>query len=90
MLSVICRSLLKVNISADQALVRVMQHGRKVTIMHNQDQGDVIDPEYAKTSRKCTPFCIQPIELGPGVKPLTQHEMRHFLKQIGEGDASGY
>ena len=79
---------LEVNISADLASVEVMHHGRKVTIMRNQDQGNSINPEYAQTSRKCPPFCIQPIELAPGVKTVAELELLHFLKQISDGDTS--
>ena len=48
--------VLEVNISADLASVEVMHHGRKVTIMRNQNQDNSINPEFAKTSRKCPPF----------------------------------
>jgi rhodanese-related sulfurtransferase len=80
--------VLEVNISADLASVDVMHHGRMVTIMRNQDQGNVINPEYAKTSRKCPPFCIQPSELAPGVKTVAELEVLRCLKQISDGDTS--
>ena len=51
---------LDVNITAALASVDVMHHGRKVTIMRNQNQSNTVNPELAKTSRKCPPFCIQP------------------------------
>lgn len=79
---------MEVKISADLASVDVMHDGRRVTIMRNQDQDNSINPEYAKTSRKCPPFSIQPIELAPGVKTVAELEMLRFLKQIGDGDAS--
>lgn len=79
---------LQVNISAALASVDVMHQGRKVTIMRNQDQGNLVDPEYAKTSRRCPPFCIQPGELAPGVKTIAELEVLHVLKKISEGDAS--
>ncbi len=81
-------STLEVNISADLASVDVMHHGRKVTIMRNQDQSNTVNPEFAKTSRKCPPFCIQPSELAPGVKTIAELEVLHFLKKISDGDAS--
>ncbi len=68
--------VLEVNISADLASVDVMHHGRMVTIVRNQDQGHSINLEYAKTSRKCPPFCIQPCELAPGVKTQLGAEPR--------------
>lgn len=80
--------VLEVNISADLASVEVMHEGRMVTIMRNQDQENTIDPEYALTSRKCPPFCIQPSELAPGVKTVAELEVLHYLKAISDGDAS--
>ena len=79
---------LEVNISADLASVDVMHHGRMVTIMRNQNQDNSINPEYAKTARKCPPFCIQPSALAPGVKTIAELEVLHFLKKISDGDAS--
>jgi rhodanese-related sulfurtransferase len=79
---------LEVGISADLSSVDVMHQGRMVTIMRNQDQAHCIDPEYAKTSRKCPPFCIQPSELAPGVKTVAELEVLQALKQISDGDAS--
>ena len=77
-----------VNITAALASVEVMHEGRKVTIMRNRDQGNSINPEFAKTSRKCPPFCIQPGELAPGVKTIAELEVLEFLSKIGAGDAS--
>ena len=75
---------LEVNISADLASVDVMHHGRMVTIMRNQNQDNSINPEYAKTARKCPPFCIQPSALAPGVKTIAELEVLHFLKKISD------
>jgi rhodanese-related sulfurtransferase len=79
---------LEVNISAGLASVEVLHHGRKVTIMRNQDLSNSINPEFARTSRKCPPFCIQPSELAPGVKTIAELEVLHFLRKISDGDAS--
>lgn len=81
-------SALQVNISADLASVDVMLDGRTVTIMRNQNQSNSVNPEFARTSRKCPPFCIQPAELAPGVKTTAELEVLHFLKQSCDGDAS--
>ena len=79
---------LEVNINAELASVDVMHLGRMVTIMRNQNPDNAINPEYAKTARKCPPFCIQPSELAPGVKTIAELEVLHFLKKISDGDAS--
>jgi rhodanese-related sulfurtransferase len=79
---------MEVNISADLASVEVTHRGRKVTIMRNQDQGNLVNLEYARTSRRCPPFCIQPIELAPGVKTIAELELLELLRKTSDGDAS--
>jgi rhodanese-related sulfurtransferase len=79
---------LGVNITAALASVAVMHRGRKVTIMRNQNQNNTVNPDFAKTSRKCPPFCIQPGELAPGVKTIGELEVLQFLEKINDGDAS--
>src|SRR3972149_10482415 len=81
-------SALEVSITAALASVDVMHHGRKVTIMRNQNLSNTVNPDFAKTSRKCPPFCIQPSELAPGVKTIAELEVLHCLKKISDGDAS--
>ena len=77
-----------VNITADLASVDVRHHGRQITIMRNQNPANVVNPDFAKTSRKCPPFCIQPGELAPGVKTIAELEVLRFLQKINAGDAS--
>lgn len=79
---------LEVNITADQPSVQVLHNGQKVTIMRNQNQDNSINPAFARTSRKCPPFCIQPIELAPGVRTIGELEMLHYLKKMSDGDKS--
>ena len=81
-------SALDVNLTAELPSVDVMHGGKKVTIMRNQDQGNAINPDFAKTSRKCPPFCIQPGEAGPGVDTIGELEVIHYLKKRGDGDES--
>ena len=76
------------NITADLASVDVMHHGRQITILRNQNLTNVVNPDFAKTSRKCPPFRIQPSELAPGVKTIAELEVLHFLQQTIAGDAS--
>jgi len=81
-------SALDVNITADLPSVDVMHDGKKVTIMRNQDQNNNINPDFAKTSRKCPPFCIQPSELAIGVDTIGELEIIHYLKKMSDGDKS--
>ena len=59
-----------VKITPDIASVDVMHNGKKATITRNQDQKNTVKSAFAKTSRKCPPFCIQPAVLAPEWKRL--------------------
>ncbi|NCF38370.1 MAG: rhodanese-like domain-containing protein, partial [Gammaproteobacteria bacterium] len=58
----------EVNITPDIESVTVKHGASDVSIMRNQNQKNTINPAFAKTSRKCPPFCIQPATLAPGVE----------------------
>ncbi|AAZ97603.1 rhodanese-like protein [Thiobacillus denitrificans ATCC 25259] len=79
---------LDVKITADLPSVDVMHGGQKVTIMRNQDEKNTINPDFAKTSRKCPPFCIQPGQLAPGVDTIGEVELIHYIKKMSDGDKS--
>lgn len=79
-------SALDVNITADMPTVEVMHNGQKVLIQRNQNQDNNVNPAFAKTSRKCPPFCIQPGELAPGVETIGELEMMGYLKKMSAGD----
>lgn len=81
-------SALDVQLTPDLASVDVMHNGKEVTIMRNQDTKNTINPDYAKTSRKCPPFCIRPIKLAPGVETLGELEIIHYVKMHSDGDDS--
>ncbi|MCP3688116.1 MAG: rhodanese-like domain-containing protein [Gammaproteobacteria bacterium] len=75
-----------VNITPDMESVTVKHNGVDTKIMRNQDQKNTVNPAFAKTSRKCPPFCIQPAILAPGVETIAEVEMIGYLKRMNEGD----
>ena len=77
-----------VGITPDLMSVTVMHGGRSVEIKRNQDNKATVDPAFAKTSRPCPPFCIQPIMLAPGVETLGETEVLDYLKRMSDGDKS--
>jgi len=79
---------LKVKITRDIASVDVMHNGKKVTIQRNQNNKNTVDPRFAKTSRNCPPFCINPMVLAPGVETLGEVEVLDYLKKMSDGDKS--
>jgi len=79
---------LEVGITPDIGQVEVMSGGEKVVIQRNQDQEATVNPAFAKTSRKCPPFCIQPAKLAPGVETIAEVEVLDYLKRMSDGDDS--
>jgi len=77
-----------VNITPTLESVTVIHGDQNVTIMRNQNQKNTVNPAFAKTSRKCPPFCIQPSALAPGVETIAELEVLNYLKLISEGDES--
>ena len=55
------------------------------TIMRNQDNKNTVNPSFAKTSRPCPPFCIQPMQLRPGVETIGEQEMIHYAMMMSKG-----
>ncbi len=78
----------EVNITAEIESVQVRHGDQEVKVMRNQNQKNTVNPAFAKTSRKCPPFCIQPASLAPGVETIAEVEMLDYLKRMTEGDES--
>ena len=77
-----------VRITRDLAAVEVTHNGRKVTIMRNQDRNHTVEADFARTSRECPPFCIQPATLAPGVETIGELEVLDYLARMHAGDDS--
>ncbi|WPE17505.1 rhodanese-like domain-containing protein [Candidatus Thioglobus autotrophicus] len=59
-------------------------------ISRNQDNKATIDPAFAKTSRPCPPFCIQPTApFAPAaVETVTELDVIHAARDAANGDTS--
>jgi len=77
-----------VGITPDAMKVTVKHGGKDVDIMRTQDNAATVNPAFAKTSRPCPPFCIQPSELAPGVETIAEVEMIDYIKKMSDGDDS--
>ena len=70
----------EVKITKELSSVSVATDDGNVEIKRNQDPKNVINQAFAKTSRKCPPFCIQPHTVAPGVQTVGELEVINFLK----------
>lgn len=77
---------LEVNIREGLPYVSTMHDGKPVEIRRIQDQDHVLTGGFAKTSRKCPPFCIQPVQVAPGVNTVGELELLEFIeKKVNKG-----
>ncbi|MDD4880725.1 MAG: rhodanese-like domain-containing protein [Gallionellaceae bacterium] len=79
--SLASESIKPVNITQDLPRVEVMHHGKKVIIERNPDPDNMVDPDYSLTSRPCPPYCIQPMQIAPGVETIGELEVIQYLKR---------
>ena len=77
-----------VKITPKMASADVKHNGKAVTIMRNQNQKNTINPAFAKTSRKCPPFCIRPFTTAEGVETIAELEVIGYAKKMSGGDSS--
>ncbi|MEZ5714776.1 MAG: rhodanese-like domain-containing protein [Paracoccaceae bacterium] len=70
----------EVKITPEVASRSIVINGVPQVIERIQDTAHQIDPEFAKTSRPCPPFCIHPISAGPGVETIGEIEVMDFLE----------
>ncbi len=77
-----------VGITPSMVSVTVKHDGKDIEIARNQDNKAVVIPAFAKTSRPCPPFCIQPISLGGGVQTIGEVEVINYAKKMSDGDNS--
>lgn len=78
--------LAEVYITPELPSLEVLHGGHPVTISRHPDRAHTIDPEYALTSRDCPPFCIQPMQIAPGVETLGELELLAWLKRASAGE----
>ncbi len=72
---------LDVKLTAERDFVEVIHQGKLIKFMRIQDQDHRLEGGFAKTSRKCPPFCIQPMQAQENVKTIDQVEMFDFMEK---------
>jgi len=86
---VLCTALSPVsaenNITANMPSVDVLHNGEKTTITR-AGKKDAFSEGYGNKAHKCPPFCIQPMEVAPGIQTVGELEVLGYLHRIAEGD----
>ena len=60
--------------------LHVMHEGRSVKVQRVQDPDYELRGYFAKTIRKCPPFCLKPVSVDPGVKTVAEIEIFDFME----------
>lgn len=76
-----------VNITATLPYVDVKHKGKNIRIKRIQDNSNIVELEFALTSRPCPPYCIQPIKLAPGVETIGELEVLRYLQRSSTDDS---
>jgi rhodanese-related sulfurtransferase len=75
-----------VQLTEDKPYLHVIFEGRSVKVQRIQDPDYELKGYYAKTSRKCPPFCLKPISPAPGIRTIGEVEMFDFMEnQLRDG-----
>jgi rhodanese-related sulfurtransferase len=75
---------LDVNIAENLPHVDVLHDGKSVRVQRIQDEENVLSGGFAKTSRKCPPFCIHTMLVAPGITTVGELELLDFVKKHAE------
>ena len=71
----------EVRITPDTLSVELTIRGETVVIERNQDLENTLTGGFAKTSRRCPPFCIHPMSAGEGVETVGELELIEFMRE---------
>ena len=69
-----------VKITKDKSYTTVKVDGELVKVSRIQDTDHMIDGSYAKTSRPCPPFCINPLKIDERVHTVAELEVIEFME----------
>jgi len=78
----------KVRITHDIPWVDIKHHGKTIRIQREQNTGNMVDLDFAITSRPCPPYCIQPMVAAPGIETVGEIELIRYIKRISDGSST--
>lgn len=66
--------------------LHVLHDGTSIRVQRIQDPEFELKGYFAKTARKCPPFCIHPMKVAPGVETIGEAELFEFMEtQLRDG-----
>ncbi|MFP3873091.1 MAG: rhodanese-like domain-containing protein [Thiohalophilus sp.] len=78
---------LDVGLTPNRDYIDVQHDGKEIRLQRIQDEAHALTGSFAKTSRPCPPFCIQPIQVAPEIKTVGEVEIFEFMEnQLRDGN----
>lgn len=77
---------LRVKITETLPYVEVEHAGKPIVVMRHQEPDHRIVAPYDQTARDCPPYCIQPMNLAPGVETIGELELIAYLRRVSKGE----
>jgi rhodanese-related sulfurtransferase len=77
---------LRVRITEQLPYIEMPQGDDTVPVLRFQDPSHRIEPPYDRTNRPCPPYCIQPMQLAPGVETIGELELLAFMQRVAAGE----
>jgi len=71
-------------ITANTPFVELDLNDQFFVIERNPDNDAVVPAAFAKTSRACPPFCVQPLQVADGVETIAELELLDFLENAAQ------
>jgi rhodanese-related sulfurtransferase len=71
---------LEIKLTKDKSYLHVIHEGQSVKVRRVQDPDYALKGYYAKTARKCPPFCLQSMQVDPGVATIGEVELFEFME----------
>ncbi|MEW8026987.1 MAG: rhodanese-like domain-containing protein [Candidatus Thiodiazotropha sp.] len=69
-----------IKLTNDKPYLHVIHEGQSVKVQRVQDPEYVLKGYYAKTARKCPPFCLQPMQVDASVATIGEVELFDFME----------
>lgn len=70
----------EVRITKNMPYAEYSLNGKTIRIERNQNQDNQLTGPFTKTSRKCPPFCINPVDMGNDIQTVGELEIIQFMK----------
>jgi len=76
----------EVNITEELDALVIKENGHEVKIERIQDTKHRLNSSFNKTSRKCPPYCVQPMSIGK-VKTIGELDLLKYIKEMQKEDS---